>query len=217
MAPTVCDAVGRHRACSTPATSTIADRLPTPATVREWAGEEHGFRFKVQRELVETVVARTAVDWSELAVPVVPVHGLARGPVQRVRLQLLQVARRSSACGAPRPRPCASSTPTDRMAERGHRARRLRSCSGAARTARPTSACSARSSGDGDELVCTLHGWRFDLETGRCLQRRRPPPAGPPRHAGLSAEVQRPGAAAASWTVTVSVFDATPPAGVVAT
>ena len=22
---------------------------------------------------------------------------------------------------------------------------------------------------DGCELVCTLHGWRFDLETGRCL------------------------------------------------
>src|SRR4029453_17526107 len=22
---------------------------------------------------------------------------------------------------------------------------------------------------DGDELVCTLHGWRFDCVTGRCL------------------------------------------------
>jgi len=22
---------------------------------------------------------------------------------------------------------------------------------------------------DGDEFVCTLHGWRFDLESGRCL------------------------------------------------
>ena len=22
---------------------------------------------------------------------------------------------------------------------------------------------------DGDQFVCTLHGWRFDLETGRCL------------------------------------------------
>ena len=22
---------------------------------------------------------------------------------------------------------------------------------------------------DDDQLVCTLHGWRFDLETGRCL------------------------------------------------
>ena len=22
---------------------------------------------------------------------------------------------------------------------------------------------------DGDELVCTLHGWRFDCATGRCL------------------------------------------------
>ena len=22
---------------------------------------------------------------------------------------------------------------------------------------------------DGGELTCTLHGWRFDLETGRCL------------------------------------------------
>ena len=21
---------------------------------------------------------------------------------------------------------------------------------------------------EGNELVCTLHGWRFDLETGRC-------------------------------------------------
>jgi UDP-MurNAc hydroxylase len=22
---------------------------------------------------------------------------------------------------------------------------------------------------EGDELVCTLHGWRFDVHTGRCL------------------------------------------------
>jgi UDP-MurNAc hydroxylase len=22
---------------------------------------------------------------------------------------------------------------------------------------------------EGDELVCTLHGWRFDIATGRCL------------------------------------------------
>ncbi|MGZ4768943.1 MAG: Rieske (2Fe-2S) protein, partial [Ilumatobacteraceae bacterium] len=22
---------------------------------------------------------------------------------------------------------------------------------------------------DDDQLVCTLHGWRFDLETGRCF------------------------------------------------
>jgi UDP-MurNAc hydroxylase len=22
---------------------------------------------------------------------------------------------------------------------------------------------------EGDVLVCTLHGWKFDLETGRCL------------------------------------------------
>jgi UDP-MurNAc hydroxylase len=22
---------------------------------------------------------------------------------------------------------------------------------------------------DGEELVCTLHGWRFDVATGRCL------------------------------------------------
>jgi len=22
---------------------------------------------------------------------------------------------------------------------------------------------------EGDELVCTLHGWRFDLATGKCI------------------------------------------------
>ena len=33
---------------------------------------------------------------------------------------------------------------------------------------------------DGGELTCTLHGWRFDLETGRCLTAGQPLVAGAP-------------------------------------
>ena len=62
MAPTVCDAVGDvvvFHAGDLP----IALDFPR-REVREWRGEDHGFWFKVQRELVETVVAERANDWS---------------------------------------------------------------------------------------------------------------------------------------------------------
>ena len=101
----------------------------------------------------------------QLAVPVVPVPGVARRRVQRVGLQLLQVAvGRADAAhrgrgGAPARPADARPSPTSSSA--------TGSCSAAARTATPTSPCSARSRTA--TLTCTLHGWRFDLETGRCL------------------------------------------------
>ncbi|MBU6329523.1 MAG: MBL fold metallo-hydrolase, partial [Acidobacteria bacterium] len=62
MAPTVCDAIGA------PCLLRLGDLdilIDFPAReVRTWAGEHPGFRFEIQRELVETVVAQRANDWS---------------------------------------------------------------------------------------------------------------------------------------------------------
>ena len=85
-----------------------------------------------------------AVDWSQRAVPLVPIPGLARRPVQRVPLQLLQVAvRRADAPrrgrGAPQARPV-------RRRPVARRSSAAATCSSAsARTARPISRCSVRS------------------------------------------------------------------------
>ena len=55
----------RHRDSSLPLPSATSSIIDFPnGEVREYAGEEHSFRFEIQRELVETVAAQRAVDWS---------------------------------------------------------------------------------------------------------------------------------------------------------
>ena len=129
----------------------------------------------IARPLVEKVVAELRRGLQQLAVPVVPLPGVARRRVQRVRLQLLQVAV-SGADAAHRGGGPAQAAPADRdrpdieldgwVVQRRcpHRNADL-SVFGEVREC---------------ELVCTLHGWRFDLETGRCLTSAGTSSAGAP-------------------------------------
>ena len=166
MAPTLCGAVGANCVIRAGDIEIVIDfpnargarvrrrAVRVPVRHRPRAGGDRG--CQASGRLVE------------LAVPVVPIRRLARGRLQRVPVQLLQVALgRAHAPHRGRGRAQARPAHRDRARDRD---RRAMWCSAAARTATPTSASSARSRPvhDGDELVCTLHGWRFDCATGRC-------------------------------------------------
>ena len=129
-----------------------------------WAGEPYGFRFDIPRALVETVVADRAVDWANALFLSLPFPGLARRAfneylynffkslsVERMRRAEAEAARKLD--------------PPDDASEEielgGYVMERW---------------CPHRQADltvfgevEGDVLVCTLHGWRFDLETGECL------------------------------------------------
>lgn len=63
MAPTLCDAIGAVCLLNTGDLS-IAIDFPNRCVRSAVPGEAHEFRFTIQRELVETVVAQRANDWS---------------------------------------------------------------------------------------------------------------------------------------------------------
>jgi UDP-MurNAc hydroxylase len=139
-------------------------RLPERRGAR-FAGEDYAFRFDIQRELVETVVAARAVDWSN-ALFLSCGSGRGAAGLQRIPLQLLQVA----VTGAHAPRrgrgrrrldPLRSDLAGEEIRIGDYIMERL---------------CPHRQADlsvfgeiEDGELVCTLHGWRFDLETGRCF------------------------------------------------
>jgi len=134
--------------------------------VREHDGEPYDFRFVIQRELVETVVAQRAVDWSNSLFLSARFRAWRAGSyneyvynffkslsVERMRRTEAEALRkldpdRSGLAGE-------ETRIGDYVCERlcPHRRADL----------------SVFGEIDGDHLVCTLHGWKFDLETGDCV------------------------------------------------
>ncbi|MFM8267187.1 MAG: Rieske 2Fe-2S domain-containing protein [Ilumatobacteraceae bacterium] len=163
MAPTVCDAIGDIvvvHAGDLPIALDFVRRQ-----VREWAGEPHGFRFHVQRELVETVVAERAVDWSNSLFLSCRFRAWRAGPyneyvynffkslsVERMRRTEAEAVRRLE------PERGGSADEDIRIGEWMVQ----RTC-----PHRQADLSVFGELDDGD-LVCTLHGWRFDLSTGTC-------------------------------------------------
>jgi UDP-MurNAc hydroxylase len=134
--------------------------------VRPHAGETFGFRFDIPRELVETVVARRAVDWSNSLLLSCRFTAWREGEFneyvynflkslsrERMKRAEAEVVRKLTGGAHARDEP--DIRIGDHVVQRRcpHREADL----------------AAFGEIDGDEFVCTLHGWRFDLETGRCL------------------------------------------------
>ena len=126
-------------------------------------GRDHAFRFEIDRRLVETVVANGSVDWSDKLFLSCRFRAWRRGEyneflynffkslsVERMQRAEAEAVRRL------KPAPPSEEIPIgDYVVERycPHRKADL----------------SVFGECEGDVLVCTLHGWKFDLETGRCL------------------------------------------------
>jgi UDP-MurNAc hydroxylase len=163
MAPTLCDAIGDvvvFHAGDLPIALDFPNR-----EVREWTGEEHGFWFKVQRELVETVVAARANDWSNSLFLSCRFSAWRKGQyneyvynffksldVERMRRTEAEAVRKLD------PEHGAKVEEDIRIGDWIVQ----RSCP------HRDADLSVFGELDGDELVCTLHGWRFDLATGQC-------------------------------------------------
>ncbi|MEO7371740.1 MAG: Rieske 2Fe-2S domain-containing protein [Ilumatobacteraceae bacterium] len=134
--------------------------------VREFAGEPHAFRFDIQRELVETVVAQRAVDWSNALFLSCRFRAWRAGSFNEYLYNFFKSLspermRRAEAEARRRLDPQRSDLAGEEIRIGDYMVERL---------------CPHRHADlsvfgeiEGCELVCTLHGWRFDLETGRCF------------------------------------------------
>ena len=163
MAPTVCDAIGDivvFRA------GDLAIALDFPRReVREWAGEDHGFWFKVQRELVETVVATRANDWSNALFLSCRFSAWRKGQYNEYVYNFFK------SLDVERMRRTESEALRKLDPDRGGMADQdIRLGEWIVQRACPHREADLSVFGEieGNELVCTLHGWRFDLETGQC-------------------------------------------------
>ena len=133
-------------------------------TVRAYAGEAYGFRFEIERPLVERVVADRAVDWSN------SLFLSCRFRAWRVAefneyvynfFKSLSAARmRRTEAEALRKLHPPTETEPDIELDGWIMQRRCPHRNADLSVFGEVTDC---------ELVCTLHGWRFDLETGKCL------------------------------------------------
>ena len=135
-------------------------------TVSEWDGCDVGFRFTIDRRLVESVTAQRAVDWSNSLFLSCRFSAWRRGPfneyVYNFFKSLSEERMQRTEAEALR------KTTPDRG---GIAEEEIRLGDWIVQRTCPHRGADLEVFGeiDGNELVCTLHGWRFDCETGQCL------------------------------------------------
>jgi UDP-MurNAc hydroxylase len=164
MAPALRQGVGDRCLLNAGDLAVIID-FPDGA-VREFAGETYGFRFDIQRELVETVTADRAVDWSNALFLSGRFRAWRSGSFNEYVYNFFKSLsperiRRAEAEAQRRLDPTRDKLAGEEVRIGDYMVQRL---------------CPHRQADlsvfgeiDDGELVCTLHGWRFDLETGKCL------------------------------------------------
>jgi UDP-MurNAc hydroxylase len=164
MAPTLREAVGAPALLRTGDLDVLID-FPK-GEVRAWDGEEHDFRFEIQRELVETVAAAQAVDWSNALFLSCRFRAWRRGPFNEYLYNFfkslsVERMRRAEAEAVRKLHPPTEAEEHEEVEMCGYVFERY---------------CPHRKADltvfgevEGATLTCTLHGWRFDLDSGRCL------------------------------------------------
>ena len=163
MAPTVCAAIDDvvvFHAGDLPIALDFRTR-----EVREWHGEEHGFWFKVQRELVETVVASRANDWSNSLFLSCRFSAWRKGQYNEYVYNFFK------SLDVERMRRTEAEAKRKLEPDRGGMADEdVRIGDYVVQRTCPHRQADLSVFGeiDGDDLVCTLHGWRFDLASGQC-------------------------------------------------
>ncbi len=166
MAPTLCGAVGANCLFRAGELELLID-FPS-AEVRAYRGEPYSFRFDIPRPLVEAVAAARAVDWSNSLFLSCRWSGWRDGDFNEYLYNFfkslsVERMRRTEAEAVRKLDPPTETEPEielgDYVVQRRcpHRNADL-SVFGEIDTGKR-----------GDVLVCTLHGWKFDCATGRCL------------------------------------------------
>lgn len=166
MAPTMCRAVGANCLFRAGDLDLVID-FPN-AEVRAFDGEPYSFSFTIPRQLVETVAAERAVDWSNSLFLSCRWTGWRDGDFNEYLYNFFKSlsVERMRRTEAEAIRKLDPPTETEAEIELGgyvvqrrcpHRKADL-SVFGEVETVAGV-----------DQLVCTLHGWRFECATGRCL------------------------------------------------
>ncbi len=162
MAPTVRAAVGAACLLRAGDTEILID-FPA-GEVRAYAGEPHRFRFDIDRPLVEAVVAERAVDWSNSLFLSCRFRAWREGEFNEwvynfFKSLSVERMRRTEAEAVRRLDPPTETEPD--VALDGWIVQR--------RCPHRNADLAVFGEIEGCTLTCTLHGWRFDLATGRCL------------------------------------------------
>jgi UDP-MurNAc hydroxylase len=132
--------------------------------VRTFAGEPYDFRFDIGRDLVEAVVAERAVDWSNSLFLSCRFTAWRVGDFNEYLYNFfkslsVERMRRTEAEAVRKLDPPTTTEPDvelgDYVVQR--------------RCPHRNADLSVFGEIEDDQLVCTLHGWRFDIATGRCL------------------------------------------------
>jgi len=135
-------------------------------TVRTHAGESFSFSFDIPRELVETVAAQRAVDWSNALFLSCRFRAWREGQYNEFLYNFFK------SLSAERMRRAEAETLRKLDPDRdGIAGEEIRLGDYICQRTCPHRQADLMVFGEieGDELVCTLHGWRFDLESGECL------------------------------------------------
>ena len=162
MAPTVREEIGAG--CLLRA-GDLAVYIDFPAgEVRRYDDEPYRYRFEIERPLVETVVAARAVDWSNSLFLSCRFQAWRDGEFNEWVYNFFKSLspermRRTEAEAIRRLHPPTEVEPDVELD--GWIVQR--------RCPHRNADLSVFGEVDGDVLTCTLHGWRFDLPSGRCL------------------------------------------------
>jgi UDP-MurNAc hydroxylase len=134
------------------------------ASVRNFAGEPYQFRLDIPERLVERVLGEHAVDWSNSLFLSCRFTAWREGPFNEYLynfLKSLSIERIDRAEAEARRKLGAPESPSEEIQIGDYTLERY---------------CPHRKADlsvfgrlEGDEIVCTLHGWRFRAEDGRCV------------------------------------------------
>jgi UDP-MurNAc hydroxylase len=164
MAPTLRSQIGANLLLNAGDLAILVD-FPN-GEVRAHAGEPYSFRFDIARELVETVVARRAVDWSNSLLLSCRFTAWRDGEFNEYVYNFLKSLSRERMRRA-EAEVIRKLTPLDVLEQLVEDDIRIGDYVVQRRCPHRNADLAAFGEIDGCDFVCTLHGWRFDLETGR--------------------------------------------------
>lgn len=164
MAPTLRSRVGANVLINAGDLGILVD-FPA-GEVRRHDAEPFSFRFDIPRELVETVVARRAVDWSNSLLLSCRFTAWREGEFNEYVYNFLKSLSRERMRRA-EAEVVRKLTPVDVLQGLDEPDIRIGDHVVQRRCPHRNADLAAFGEIDGCDFVCTLHGWRFDLETGR--------------------------------------------------
>jgi UDP-MurNAc hydroxylase len=164
MAPTLREQVGANVLINAGDLPILID-FPN-GEVRRHHGEPFSFRFDIPRELVETVVANRAVDWSNSLLLSARFTAWRDGDFNEYVYNFLKSLSRERMRRA-EAEVVRKLTPVDVLEQLHEDDIRIGDHVVQRRCPHRNADLAAFGEIDGCDFVCTLHGWRFDVETGR--------------------------------------------------